>query len=257
MEDDLLVPERWDRIRASLDQNGRVTVEELAERFCVSRSTIRRDLMEMHERSLLIRTRGGAVRSQMVSFDRPLVESGAVNVEAKEKIGRTAAELISVGETIMLDSGATTSRVVANLQASNITLVTNSFAAATIAMSKPEVELIMIGGMVRSHGGATIGPTAEDQTLLFKADTAILGINGISAYAGLTTPNLLVAQMKRAMIRQSKRLIVVADHTKLSATALCVVAPIQAVSILVTDDQADPDMVNDIRNAGVEVIVAR
>ncbi|MGB9619740.1 MAG: DeoR/GlpR family DNA-binding transcription regulator [Armatimonadota bacterium] len=253
---ELFVPERWDKIRAVLEQKGRATVEELAGLFGVSRSTIRRDLLEMHQRNILVRTRGGAVKSQMVAFDRPVTESGALDVELKEKIGRAAAQLISPGETVMADAGSTVYQVVKHLQAANVTLVTNSFNSALVAMSKPDMDLIMIGGLARVHAGATVGPSAEDQIAMLKADTAVLGINGISLKDGLTTPNLLVAQVKREMINHSNRLIIVADHTKLGVSALCKVAPLDAVEILVTDDKADPEMVAGIRSLGVEVILA-
>jgi len=253
---ELFVPERWDKIRTVLDQKGRATVEELADLFGVSRSTIRRDLLEMHEQNLLLRTRGGAVKAHMVAYDRPVTESGTINMDLKDKIARAAAEFISPGETVMLDAGSTTSQVVKHLHASSLTLVTNSFDAVISAMSKPEIDLLMVGGLVRSHGGATIGPTAEDQIRLFKADTAVLGMNGVSPDDGLTTPNLLVAQVKREMIAQSNRLILVADHTKLGVSALCKVAPMDTVEVLVTDEHADPEVLDAIRALGVQVVVA-
>jgi len=256
VNEDLFVPERWDRIKVELDNNGRVAVEELADTFNVSRSTIRRDLMEMHDRGLLVRTRGGAVRAQLVAYDRPLSETGIMNVQFKEKIGRAAAALISLKETVMIDAGSTTNQVVKHLPASSITLVTNSFDAVMATMLKPDIEVIMLGGMVRKHGGSTMGPSAEEQVCQFKADTAILGMNGVSSTEGLTTPSIMVAQVKRAMVKQSKRLIVVADHTKLSVVALCKVAPIQAASILVTDDEANEKTVEQIRATGIEVIIA-
>lgn len=255
--DELFVPERWDQIRAVLDRKGRATVEELADLFSVSRSTIRRDLLEMHQNNLLLRTRGGAVRAQMVAFDRPVTESGTINVELKERIGRAASELISKGETVMLDAGSTTYQVVKHLRATNVTLVTNSFDAAAVAMSKPDTDVLMVGGIVRVHGRATVGPTAEDQIALFKADTAILGMNGVSPEDGLTTPNILVAQVKRAMVAQSKRLILVADHTKLGVSALCKVGAIEDAEVLVTDGEADPEVLSAIRDRGVDVVIAR
>jgi len=211
----------------------------------------------MRDRNLLVRTRGGAVKAQMVAFDRPVAETGTINVELKDKIGRAAAELVSAGETVMLDAGSTTLQVARHLDVPGITVVTNSFDVALTAMSKADVDVMMIGGMARRHGGATVGPTAEEQVRLFRADTAILGMNGVSPVEGLTTPNLLVAQVKRAMIQQSRRTIVVADHTKLSVVALCKVAPMEVVSILVTDDQADEEVLAEIRAEGPEVVIAR
>lgn len=255
-DNDLFVLERWERIRSLLDHEGRATVQELAERFGVSRSTIRRDLQEMHKAQLLVRTRGGAVRPMPVAFDRTLAESGTINVEVKERIGRAAADLVSDGETVLLDAGSTTLCVVQAIQSQNLTLVTNSFDAATTGMSRSNVEVIMLGGSARRHGGSTVGPLAEEQIIQFQADTAILGMNAISVPDGLTTPSILVAQVKKAMIRQSRRLIVVADHSKLGRSALCKVAPVSSVSTLVTDAKADEEDVRAIEALGVEVIRA-
>jgi len=253
---DLFVLERWEQIRKLLEENGRATVDDLADRFGVSRSTIRRDLMEMHRQNLLVRTRGGAVKPSPVAYDRPLSESGTLNVENKERIGRAAAAMVVDGETIMVDAGSTTLNVVKAMQASNVTLVTNAFNVAQTAMTRGNTEVIMLGGMVRVHGGSTVGPLAEEQIEHFRADTAILGMNAISVEEGLTTPNILVAQVKKAMIRQARRLIVVSDSSKLGMGALCRVAPITAASVLVTDRDADAEIVASIEALGVEVVLA-
>lgn len=252
----LFVQERWQRIRNVLEQEGRATVEGLADRFGVSRSTIRRDLLEMHKQNLLVRTRGGAVKPVLVAFDRPLAVSETLNLDAKARIGREAASMISSGETVMIDAGSTTLQVVKHIEAPRVTVLTNSFDAALSSMSGANMETIMLGGMVRSHGGSTVGPLAEQQIESFTADTAVLGMNGVSVTEGLTTPNLLVAQIKMAMIRRSRRLIVVADNTKLGVAALCKVAPITEATTLVTDSEAEADDIAEIEALGVEVIIA-
>lgn len=250
----VIVLQRWDEIRAVVEQRGKVTVEELAERFGVSGSTIRRDLVEMQRRGLVVRARGGAVTARPVAFDRPLSESGTLYVEFKEKLGAAAAALVSAGETVMLDAGSTTYQVASRLPG-GVTLVTNSFDSARAAMRRGDVQVLMIGGLAQDHPGATVGPGAELQIRSFRADVAVLGINGISPEAGLTTPNVLVAQIKRAMIAQSRRLVVVADHTKVGVETLCQVAHVRDVEILVTDSGADGEVIEAIEAEGVRVIV--
>jgi DeoR/GlpR family transcriptional regulator of sugar metabolism len=253
----LFVQERWERIHEVLEQDGRATVEELADRFNVSRSTIRRDLLEMHRLNLLVRTRGGAVKPVPVAFDRPLSVSETLNLAAKAKIGQLAASLIADGETVMVDAGSTTLQVVKHLEAVNITLVTNSFDAALCGMANPNIDTMMVGGMIRSHGGATCGPMAEDQIRGFTADTAILGINGVSVIEGLTTPNVLSAQMKKTMIRNSRRFIIVADSSKLGLAALCKVAPLADAAMLVCDADADAEDLAEFEAAGLEILIAK
>lgn len=253
----MFAPERWDQIRVLLDSDGRATVDDLALRFRVSRSTIRRDLVEMDRQKLLVRTRGGAVKSQMVAFDRSVAESETLRVEAKQAIGKLAAGLISAGETVMVDAGATATQVVRHLQARGVTVVTNSFDAAAALMANGGVEVLMLGGLVRKYGGSTYGPTAEEQIHGLKADTAILGMNGVSLSEGLSTPSILVAQVKRAMIAASRRLIVVADSSKLGVAALCKVAPLRQMEIFVTDTEADDEHVGAMEELGVEVLKAR
>ena len=256
-EEYLFVAERWERISRLLKADGRVTVGDISDRLAVSPSTIRRDLREMHKRGMLIRTRGGAIQSEQVTFDPSFAESLTKQVSEKEDIGRMAATLIESGDTVIIDAGATTLQVAKHLRTTRIMVVTNSFDVVAELKAKDGIQLIMIGGLVRGQSDLTYGPTAESEISALTADKAIIGSNGISAYEGLTGPDPLAAQVKAAIISRAREVIVVADHTKLGHVGLCRVAPISSVNILVTDQKAPPEHITPIAEAGIEVLLAR
>ncbi|MBI2842522.1 MAG: DeoR/GlpR transcriptional regulator [Armatimonadetes bacterium] len=252
----LFVPERWDRIADLLNTQGRATVEELADLLSVSTATIRRDLRHMQRRGIITRTRGGAVKSQQVGLDRSIDESRALYVAEKEKIGSLAASLIEPGDTVIIDGGSTTFQVARNITVSGVTVVTNALDIVSALMPKHDIEVVVIGGMLRRYGGTTIGPTTERELSHLMADKAIIGINAISVSHGLSTPNPLVAEVKQVMIKQSREVIVVVDHTKFGEVALYEVAPIDAVDKIVTDSGISEDQVRHFLEAGVEVMIA-
>ena len=210
----------------------------------------------MHKRGLLIRTRGGAIRHEQVSFDRSIAESLAEQRPEKEDIGKVAATLIEAGDTVMIDGGATTLQVAKHLQTSRVMIVTNSFDIVAELRNRDGIGLMMVGGVVRGQSNMTYGPTAESEVSRLKADKAIIGINGISAEDGLTAPDPLAAEIKSEMIRRSRELIVVADHTKLGHVGLCQVAPIETVNILITDCKAAKQDIATLEQVGIKVLIA-
>jgi DeoR family transcriptional regulator, fructose operon transcriptional repressor len=250
----LFVPERWDRIAGLLSVKGRATVEELAEMLSVSAATIRRDLTEMQRRGMLTRTHGGAVRGGQVAYDPSLEESGVHMSTEKESIAQLAASLVEPGDTIMLEGGTTTYEVAQHITASNVTVVTNAANIISVLLNKPDIEIVVVGGILRKPIGTTIGPTAESQLSGLMADKAIIGVNGISASQGLSTPNPFRAQIKKLMLNQAREAIVVADHSKFGAIALCHIAPITAVDKIVTDSKVPADLIDPIIELGVEVL---
>jgi DeoR/GlpR family transcriptional regulator of sugar metabolism len=197
------------------------------------------------------------VRGPQVSFEPTLDETSQLHVAEKESIGRLAASLIKSGDTIMMDGGSTTSQVVKNISGSNITVVTNSLHLVWTLMSKPEVEVVIVGGILRRHAGTTIGAMTEKELSGLAADKAIIGINAISPDRGLSTPNSFAAEIKASMVRQSREVIVVADHTKFGNLALYQAASIDLIDKIVTDSAVTPDQILPFVEAGVEVLVAQ
>lgn len=251
-----IIPERWEQIIEMLENQGSLSVEQISQALGVSSATVRRDLALIHQRGLIKRTRGGAEPSPQMREDRTLSESRKINPDEKEIIGAAAAELIRSGDTLMVDGGFTTYQVARQVNVGDITVVTNSIDVVNAMTNRDDVTLVIIGGELNRTSGTTVGPMTESQLLLLRADKAILGANAISPEEGVSSPNPYTAQTKRAMVHGSREVIVVADHSKLGKLAAYSVAPIESISVLVTDDKADNEILDAFRSAGVEVIIA-
>lgn len=251
-----MITERWEKILDLVDRHGTVTVEEVSRELGVSMATVRRDLARVHQKGLIERTRGGAAAAPKVRMYHTLAESRRIHPEEKERVGRAAAGLVNAGETLMIDGGFTTYQVARHIAAGRVTVVSNSFDVAQALVGRDDVTLLFIGGTLNLVTGTTVGPNTHEQILALWADKAILGADAVSPTQGLSSPHPDAAQTKRSMIRRSGRLIVVADHSKLGGSMLYHVAPVQAIATLVTDDGAEPAVLEAFRAAGVEVRVA-
>ncbi len=250
-----LLPERWERIIQLVEALGGATIEEIALRIGISPATVRRDLTHIQERGLIERTRGGAAPGRHVRTGPTLAESRRINPLEKEQIGRAAARLVASSDLVMMDGGFTTYQAARHLRATGVTVITNSFDVVQALIPRDEVALVMIGGEVSTVSGTTVGPATEQQLVQLIANKAILGADAVSPEEGLSSPVLATAQTKKAMIAASRELIVVADHSKLGEFSLYKIAPVTAITTLVTDDRADEKILDAFRLAGVEVIV--
>ena len=252
----VLIPERWERIIQLVETQGGATIEEIAQIINISPATVRRDLTHIHERGLIERTRGGAVPGHHVSIGPTLAESRTINPSEKTLIGRAAANLIAPNDILVLDGGFTTCQVARHMTAAGVTVVTNSLDVIQTLLPCNDVTLIMVGGEISRFTGTTIGPSTESMLTQLSASKAILGADAVSPDEGISSPVSSTAQTKKAMIACARELIVVADHSKLGEFALYRVAPVTSITTLVTDNKADPKILDEFRSAGVEVIVA-
>ncbi|HIJ64834.1 MAG TPA: DeoR/GlpR transcriptional regulator [Candidatus Hydrogenedentes bacterium] len=251
-----IIPDRWEKIIELVEGRDGASVDEIAAALSISATSVRRDLARIDQRGLLKRTWGGAAPTRRAWPGPTLAESRKINPVEKERIGRVAADLVNPGDTVMFDGGFTTFQVARHITAADISVVTNSFDVAQAVFGRDDVTLEFIGGALTAASGTTIGPRTAQQIRQLNADKAILGADAISIAEGLSTPNPLIAQTKRAMIEHSRELIVVADYSKLGRFALHRVAPVDAISVLVTDDKADTEILDSLRAAGIDVVVA-
>ena len=252
----VLIPERWERIIQLVEKQGGATIEEIAQTINISPATVRRDLTHIHERGLIERKRGGAVPGSHLSTGPTLAESRTINPGEKILIGRTAANFIMDHDLVLLDGGFTACQVARHMTASNVTVITNSLDVIQTLISREDITLIMAGGEISRVTGTTLGPSAESLFSQLSVGKTILGADALSPEEGLCCPVWAAAQTKKAMVACARELIVVADHSKLGGFALHRVAPVTAITTLVTDDQSDPKMLDEFRHVGIEVIIA-
>ncbi len=246
--------ERQKIILQLIAEKGSVTVAELCERFGVSDMTIRRDLSLLEKASLLRRIHGGAVSARGRSYEPPVLARIQEARPAKQAIGRFAARLVHEGNSIALDIGTTTLELARQLtRMRDITVLTNSLPIANILTDQPGIRLMLCGGIVRPGEHSMIGPVAEYTFSRFYVDTAFIGIGGVDLEAGLTEYNLEDAEVKRHMIHNSQRCILLTDSRKFGLKTFASVAPLSVVDEIVTDDGLDSDFRKRLEKMGITV----
>ena len=261
-------PMRWTALLDMLAGNGRVEIDTAAEKLGVSAATVRRDLDELASQQLLVRTRGGAV-PHSVSYDLPLRYKLTRRPDEKRSIAEAAAELVAPGSVVGINGGTTTTEVARALVlrsdlgddivdgSPRITIVTNALNIAHELAVRPQVKLVVTGGVVRSQSYELVGPLAAPVLERLTLDIAILGVDGISADGGACTNNESEAAVNELMARQARTVVVVADSSKLGRRAFARICAIDRVDILVTGALGDGQLIADLRDAGVDVITVR
>jgi DeoR family transcriptional regulator of aga operon len=245
--------DRLSRIVEQISANGSVGVGDLAAAMGVSAATVRRDLVLLEEQRLLARTHGGAV-AHGVLYELPLRYRSARHQEEKARIARAAVERVPDGSAVGMTGGTTTTEAARALSdRRGLTVVTNSLSIASELAVRPTLKLLVTGGVARPESYELVGPLAEASLAALNLDVVLIGVDGIAASSGLTTHHEVEAHTNRALIARARRVVVVADSSKVGQVAFARICELGAVHELITDDAADGDAVAEIRNAGVEV----
>jgi DeoR family transcriptional regulator, aga operon transcriptional repressor len=249
---------RQERIAKVVSEFGFVRVRELSDRFGVSEVTLRSDLDTLERRGVLRRVHGGAMAGGDTRVERTFEEAAEALSAEKASIGRAAVNLMSSGESVIIDVGTTTTAMARALVAETaLGDITNSLTIALeVERGAPRLNVIVTGGTLRPKQHSLVNPLGSAFFSQLRVSTLFLGCNGIDPNHGVTNINLPEAEMKRAMVAASQRIIVLADSSKLGATALANVCPIDLVDVLVTDRSAPVDLCAELRARGVQVVIA-
>lgn len=255
----MLARQRQEAILQGIADDGGVRISKLVETLGVSDMTVRRDIDFLAGKGLLYKVHGGAIAVGDHPIDEPgfSVKSG-INPIEKSEIARTAASLISPGQSVAVSAGTTAYAVAVELRSvKRLTVITNSPRVAELLYdpTRDDQTIVQTGG-VRTPSDALSGPVATRMLSDIHVDTLILGVHGIDLGSGLTTPNMLEAETNRALITAAKRIIVVADHSKWGVVGLCRIATLDQVDILVTDHQLDVDARRYVSEQVGQLIVA-
>jgi len=246
--------QRLDQIRFMLSRKGEVSISELAREYNVSEMTIRRDLDLLESKGEAVRTHGGAMCGKQLTFQLTFLAEQNRNLEAKQWIAKKAVQYVRDGEVIILDTGTTTLEVARCLvDRRKVTVITLSLPVVSAVQFDPNIEVILLGGYLRGKSPDLHGPLTEQNLGMFKADVAFLGAGGIDADGSVYTDDLRVLSADRKMVEISKKVIVVADSGKFSAKTMCKVIGPESYHVLITDVNADAEIVEKIRERGVQV----
>jgi DeoR/GlpR family transcriptional regulator of sugar metabolism len=247
--------DRQARIVAELRSAPTLRVNELADMLVVSTETVRRDLAELADRSLINRTYGGAMRP--ISFEPALVEREGLMVAERERIAASAVKLNSVGDILMIGGGATTlqfARRVA-VECNHLTIITHSFSIAMVLASNPTHKILMLPGQYDGREGLIHGAETIDALQRFRASKAFLGASGITA-EGPNDAGVGPGLIYGAMMRRASETIILADHTKFDRPSLSVYGEWSANMTLVSDQTPQHALAAALKQAQVKVISA-
>ncbi|MDQ2079725.1 DeoR/GlpR family DNA-binding transcription regulator [Xanthobacteraceae bacterium Astr-EGSB] len=239
----------------ALIRGGEEDVEVLARQLDVSPSTIRRDLAVMRDEGAVMRTYGGAVLAQ-IQPEEALATRETENRAAKEAIARAAAALIADGDSVLLDAGSTVGALGHLLSSRRLTVVTGNLPLLPVLAHGPAIELIVLGGAVRSTSMGVVGPLAEQTLRRITVDKAFLGCDGLVAGRGLCEASAQQTALKELMAEQAAEVFVLADATKLGRASQPYWAPLPRHWSLVTDAVATDDQIAPFARSGVRVIRA-
>ena len=246
--------ERHARLLEALNA-GEIDVDDLARRFDVSASTVRRDLQHLSRNNAVRRTYGGAILTAHPA-ETTLEQRLAVQGREKQAIARAAIDLIADGDTLILDAGSTVAAFGRLLLQRKLRIITNNLALLPFLAKAPAIELVVLGGALRSTSMSTMGPLAHEALRRMTADRAIMSADGVVSGRGLCEADLEQVALKSLMMEQSKEVIVLADAGKLGRAEQVAWAPLPPRWTLVTDAGASEAQRQPLADAGARVVVA-
>ncbi|MEU3015938.1 DeoR/GlpR family DNA-binding transcription regulator [Nocardiopsis sp. NPDC007018] len=234
--------------------DGRVDVTGLASEFDVTYETVRRDLTALERHGVLRRVHGGAIPVERLGFEPALTVRDSVMTQEKERIAKAAlAELPDEG-AILLDAGSTTGRLAEQLPTDReLTVVTNSLSIALTLTPRTNVNLMLLGGRLRTRTQASVESWALRAIAECYVDVAFMATNGVSVERGLTTPDPAEAEVKRAMIASSRRAVLLADHTKVGNDHFARFAAVEDLDLVITDNGLADGLADEMETAGPTV----
>ena len=243
-----------------VEEEERVSVADLSERFGVTDTSIRRDLRLLEIEGRVKRTHGGAVATRRSPRAGAYRAKEREHLAQKRRIAAAAAALVTNGSVVLFDSGTTVAQVAAQITPafrvdSAITVVTHSLPVIEEFGSWPEPHLVCLGGLFFPNYQAFAGPTTISNLRGLSADIVFLGCDGLTIEEGVTTPHVLVAEVGAMMASRARRVIALADSSKLERSGLTPIVPLSEVDLLITDSAADSSYLDQIRSAGCEVLV--
>lgn len=254
----MFIDERRKMILKCIADEGRVEVNELAETFGVSVMTIRRDLKQLEQKGFLTRTWGGAIASEDFIDEIPYKQKAMANTELKQSIAKIAVKLVNENDSVILDAGSTTLEIAKILKSERkyLTVVTNDLKIALELADTPHIKVYTTGGYVQSGVYCLMGDEALSFLRSINSNIAFIGAGAIDVDAGVYTPTMEKAHLKRAMIQNTATAVLVADHTKFGRQAFAKVCEIEQFDVIITNECISNEIISQIEDRGVKTIMA-
>ena len=252
----LSMPERHARILEIMHQKGSVSVGALAEQLKVSEVTVRKDLSALEQQNKLYRAHGSAILISPYISDRHVNEKEKLSVAEKRAIGLQAAETITRDDSVIIASGTTMLFFAREIvPQGKLTAITSAIPVASILSNKKDVEVVQLGGVLRDSSVSVVGYFAQTMLRNFSCSKLYLGVDGIDLDFGLTTTNLMEAELNRVMMNAAQKTIVLADSTKFGRRGFSKICDLEEVDGIITDSNVQPRFLKELRERGIEVTV--
>lgn len=236
-------------------RQGSVSVETLAERFGVTLQTVRRDVRLLAEAGLLARFHGGVRLPESTTENIAYRQRQRLNEAGKRAIARCIAQRVPEGCSLILNIGTTTEAVAHELLGHRgLRVITNNLNVARILAANADCEVLMAGGVVRARDGGIVGEVTVDFIQQFKVDIGVIGISGIEADGTLRDFDIREVTVARAIVAQSRRLWLAADHSKFNRPAMVEVGRLDQVDTLFTDRPPPAPFPDLLAEAGVTLV---
>jgi DeoR/GlpR family transcriptional regulator of sugar metabolism len=254
----MFVSERRSKIMHLLQDKQRLTVKELAFKIGVSEATLRSDLNQMEEEGLLTRTHGGAILNEFASNETSFSARAKRNQKQKRLIAEKALDFVVEKQCILLDASSTTTELAYLLKQKNIrlTVVTSGVKAALELNENPNITVILIGGMLTKGSTSLEGTLGIDLLDQVNIDLMFTSANGFTPESGLTDFNLYEVQLKRELVKKSKVVIALIDHSKIGTVSSGVFAKTDQVNTIITDKEIEESITNELTSRNIELINA-
>lgn len=255
IKSDLLIEVRQDKVFKYIEKAEKATIEDIMRVVGISRSSVRRDLIDLERKNLIIRTRGGALKKKYFKYEFSLDEKKVLNLSNKIKIAQIAKKFIEEGDIIYISGGTTTlelAKILIDIE--NIKVFTNAVNILLELVNNLGIEIKMIGGDFRRKTFSMVGQEAINYLDRYNFDKAFLGVNGISIDEGFTTPNELEAIADTKVVKKSKETFMLADESKFGAVAFSTICKINEVDYIITNKSLNLKVYKEIQNRGVKIL---
>ena len=249
--------ERKNEILELMNQQNKVTVGELSSLFGVSDVTVRKDLNDLCDAGLAVRTHGGAMKRINTRFELNQEQKMLVADKEKQAIAEYACREISDGETIMLYGGSTVQELAKKIKQvpwQDLTVVTNALNIANELADVDGITLLFIGGILRKRILTCIGPLAEEELSQLVVDRVFVSVNFISLEYGLTAANITEGSFVRSMLKAGLRKYLLAHSEKFDGNSIYRICGVDDIHVIITDDKLDTDIAEKFNNRKCELV---
>lgn len=242
---------RQHQILEWINDEKKIEVSLLSLRLEVSQVTIRKDLDYLESQGLIRRAHGFATSGNPDDLENRL----ALHYPQKKRIAQRAAESVSDGETVMIESGSTCALLAKELaNKKDITLITNSAFIASYLRDETQIKIILLGGEYQSKSQVTVGTLVKQAVRNFRVDKLFVGVDGFNQDFGFTGRDLMRADTVRSMAESASEVIVLTESKKFSQTGTVSLFPLNAIARVYTDEFLDQETKSMLESASIQVI---